>query len=106
MQMYEYIKLEVLGEPSKEEVQEALAVGDWTLYATRWDSLEDVAADILESKYSDWEIYDEDEVAYLILKEQGKEEFEVIAVNLYFVVRTSGNTIFTQDDFLEEEEIM
>lgn len=103
MPMYEYIKLEVFGEPTKEEVQEALKEGNWDLYKSQWDDLEYVAEDILEAKHSDWEIYDEDEVAYLILRKQGEKVFEVVAVNVYWILRTSGNTILTQDDFLEEE---
>lgn len=103
MPMYEYIKLEVFGEPTKEEVQEALKEGNWDLYISQWDDLEYVAEDILEAKHSDWEIYDEDEVAYLILRKLGEKAFKVVAVNVYWILRTSGNTIFTQDDFLEEE---
>lgn len=106
MPMYEYIKLEAFGEPTKEEVQEALKEGDWCLYKSHWDDLEDVAGDILEEKHSDWEIYDEDEVTYLILRKLGEKAFKVVAVNVYWSLRTLGKAILTQDDFLDEEEIM
>ncbi|AJE07767.1 hypothetical protein [Mannheimia haemolytica] len=99
MKTYEYIKLDVLDEPTKEEVQEALKQGCWVMYDSTYNYLDRVAEDILEVKHSDWETYDEDETVYLIVREYGKQEFEVVAVSLYFLFRASSETIFTEDDF-------
>ncbi|WGE32572.1 hypothetical protein NYR60_02885 [Actinobacillus genomosp. 2] len=99
MNKYEYIKLDCDYDPSIEDVLDAMKGEEWTGFESKNSSLSFVAEDILEQKYSDWEIYEEDDGVCLAVREKGSNDFEVYWVSPSYLFRASSDFIFGDDDF-------
>lgn len=111
MKEYEYIVLDVWDEDELSEgvVLEQIKAGAWTYFESnhRCFDLESAAEEILSKKYVDWEMFEEDDVVFLAIKEVGEnKEIEVYSVSVRYIFSTSASMIFDNDDLIQQEEIM
>ena len=99
MEFYEYIAIHGLDdEPTKEDVMKAIAEEDWTSFRCLKMILADVAKRILEKKHNDWEMWDEDEYVYLIVRKYGTEEWELHKATIQYVMCIDTEQIYLDDD--------
>lgn len=111
MKEYEYIVLDVWDEDelSEREVLEQIKAGAWTYFESdhRRLDLAGAAEAILSKKYVDWEIFEEDDVVFLAIKEVGEnKEIEVYGVSVRYIFSTSASMIFDNNDLVQQEETM
>lgn len=98
MELYEYIAIFEDEEPTKEEVIKAITEESWGLFKCLKMILDNVAQRILEEKYNDWEMYDEDESVYLIIRKYGDEEWELHKATIQYRLYVDTEEIYFDDE--------
>lgn len=84
MKFYEYVVF--FDEPSKKEVLEVVDdETQWNLFSSEENLIGYVAREIAESKASDWELYDEDDYVYLVIRQEQSEEWEITKVCVQYI---------------------
>ncbi|VEI47012.1 Uncharacterised protein [Actinobacillus equuli] len=97
--LYEYIAaFEFDDEPTKDDVLKIISEGSWDLFKCQKMLLGYVAQEILEEKYSDWEMYDEDESVYLIVRKYGDEEWELHKATIQYRLYVDTEEIYFDDE--------
>lgn len=100
MELYEYIAIFEDEEPTKEDVIKLIAEEDWELFKCQEMILACIAERILEEKYDDWEMWDEDSCVYLIVRKYGAEEWELHKATIQYRLCVDTEEIF----FFDEDE--
>ena len=94
--LFEYIVF--FDEPSKDEVLEAVNdEGKWELFRSKQDKLYYVAKDIMETNFSDWELYDEGDSAYIVTREYRSQEWELNKISIYYIIAFDDEQIELED---------
>ncbi len=94
--LFEYIVF--FDEPSRDEVLEAVSdEGKWELFNSKEDKLHYVAKDIMETKFSDWELYDEGDSAYIVTREYHSQEWEINKISIYYIIAFDDEYIELND---------
>ncbi|MDY2946568.1 MAG: hypothetical protein SOS93_01770 [Mannheimia varigena] len=95
MQLYEYICFD--NEPNKEDVLEAISKDKWITFKSYSCCLDLVAQNILMEKHSDWEMYDENDVVYLVVRKFEDDYWELHEVSICYSISTSSKEIYFDD---------
>lgn len=101
---YEWIVLEEVEDedPTKEEIQRVITESGWkSFYCKEQCSfLEDIAKEIFVRNFYQWNISNEGDYVFIVVKEDGAKNYSVFRVALAYVVAPDV------DDIYFEEEIM
>ncbi|RDE72695.1 hypothetical protein DPV93_05285 [Haemophilus sputorum] len=92
MKAYEYIYFD--DEPTKEEVLEAISNCEWKCFKSSGFDLGWVAKGILEEKYNDWEMWDEDDTVYLVVREFNDDYWELHKVSICHSISAVSEEIY------------
>ncbi|AKO45043.1 hypothetical protein [[Haemophilus] ducreyi] len=100
VELYEYIAVFEDDEPTKDKCLEIVAdKREWTFFSYHIStSLEEIAQKILEARYNNWEMWDEDDYVYLIVRKYGDEEWELHKATIQYRLYVDTEEIYFDDE--------
>ncbi|QOF68322.1 hypothetical protein IFE17_02785 [Actinobacillus sp. GY-402] len=94
--LYEYIAFE--HKPSKDEVLKAVNNEiRWEAFISSQHQIGLVARDIAETMDSDWELYEDDDHVYLVIRRYQSEEWEITKVSVRYIRKFDDEQIDLDD---------
>lgn len=98
MELYEYIAIFKDEVPTKDDVIKLITETHWNLFECPRMILNSVAERILEEKYNDWAMWDEDSCVYLAVRKFATEEWELHKATIQYRL-----CVDTEEIFFDEE---
>ncbi|MDG6895062.1 hypothetical protein [Volucribacter amazonae] len=97
MKTYEYIVLWDLIDdtPEVEEILKEIEGKQWTSFKSNSSTLFLVAEQILEKNHDEWEIYDEDDGVFIVVKENNSDYWELHRVSIVYQLSTTSEEILS-----------
>lgn len=104
MNKFEYIVLDncIDDEPTKESVLEQIEERSWTDFESLYYNNEFAVREIVKEWHSAWDIYDEDDGVYIVIRKSGEEDFKVYKAIIFQTIGVNTNCIYNEDNFREK----